>query len=206
MAHWTVIKVIRAWVDHNQRKTKTQTAMSGNIHFVGRTIHSFDKLLACYHRGPRGEPYVLIDRHDRQRGSMWRRATHASIVAQAVDVQKFLVGNVNFEDNPIAHEHNLLQMYADLRQKEDEGIAAFKRNMGALSLTWKSVIETHHEQIVRYVYYSGAKSHPPALDQIIEGMRLECARRWADWMDPKKVARRDRSEARKLAKKLLLGG
>jgi hypothetical protein len=203
MAHWTNDRVLRAWVDHNQRGAERASARTHHFMFRGPILFSYGDPLACYHTGPTARLFVLLPRQRIKAGAGWGNRSHWAEAYSAVGTPKFRVANINIEGSPKVHEANLLQMYADFKQAEDELIGNFKKWEGRVSDTEVWSLRQDHESISHYIACAGIDSEPPDIEQRIEHVRYERMKRWYQYMDPKMVAKRERAAARKLARELL---
>ena len=205
MAHWTNEKVVAAWVDRNQRGMKGDHGHTDNISFTGRVLSSFGCPIACFHTGPTSRMYVLFSKETERRKSGWRISNHGTLAYSNVGVPKFRVTDININDEIAIHENNLLQMYADFKQHEDDCIRHFRVEEGRMPIGYKAELTNMHADIRHYIDVAGIDSCPPSLETRLDHVQYQRMKRWDNWMEPRKVAKRERAAARKLAKEMLLG-
>lgn len=188
-------EVVRRWRHHNEENHIRSHAggNSNSVTFIGATLYSYRTPIARYHDG-----YVLVS--SRKFGVTMAR--HVRMAERGVmRYVTFRVPNVEFPS-----DENTIELHHNLTQAAKDAVRLFKHRSDNGSLPnylADRIIEAHrlasdYEQLVLK-----SESAVERLDAIMEQVVFLRCKKWDVYMQPKAVERRERQQARRLAREAL---
>ena len=186
----------KAWAKYNERGEGRGHKRSKRVSFDGAYFYSYYTMVACYHTGVGGRKYVTVS------SGKWSKSTsqHQSHAAWAANVPVFWVPHISSG----MQDDNMDCLVRDFLADVATAKAAWKGNSWSYSdERVESTLRDKWDKLARYKHITGASVDLPNFQQILIEVDTHRQRARAEFYAPKAVERRERTKARREAKKAL---
>ena len=202
--------VLRLWRDYNETDcTGRSEADAGNISFSRQVLWSYRMPIACYHLSPIAgrSGFVLVSSYS----PSITTSRHVSYARRESEWPKFSVPQIGCSSggypSPEAlrevHGFNVKYMLGEINTTANAATSSYRSEHNVTQSWFVDYVATQHANVAEYVYLTAAGIELPDLDDILNRMHAERERKWLAYHDPKAMARRERSWARREAIKAL---
>jgi hypothetical protein len=181
----------RRWALHNEKKEKKTDGRGSTVSYDGPVLYSYRTAIARYH-----DKAVLVSSHNYGPTT----SHHAVMARRFAGLPVFTVPDISGSK----HQENIEHLRTELTDTMDRAVRYYKNRDGWESWLMHSITAAH-EHVMDYCKAFAVKPAVKVkpLDTILREVVADRDAKWAAWIDPKAIEKRERAAARREAKQAL---